>query len=145
MTDHTTDRVLYALYCLSRDTCQIDASAVGRAVGISAVQAATVLVALERASLVDASRARLTMFGLARAARLEAASGGAPALAIDLQQQRPRRAVSSVPIAAQACTVVGVRGPTLRLVVPRPSNVTPEPSARPTATNITNIEAPSEQ
>jgi hypothetical protein len=101
MTDNTTDRVLYALYCLSRDTSQIDASALGRAAGLTAVQAAIALVELERAGMVDASRARLTMAGLARAARLETQAGGTPQ--VDLRQQKPRQSPRAVPVAAQGC------------------------------------------
>ena len=68
---------------------------------MSPTVAAGALVALERAGLVDASRARLTMLGLARAARLEATGGGA--LKIDLRHARDRDVRDGVePLAASA-------------------------------------------
>jgi hypothetical protein len=88
MTDHTTDRILYALYCFSRDTCQIDASALARSCGVSATRAAEAMVELERAGLVDASRARLTLLGLARAVSLGRCGGGSPG--VDLSHAKPR-------------------------------------------------------
>jgi DNA-binding transcriptional ArsR family regulator len=101
MTDHTTDRILYALYCFSRDTCRIDATELARAVGVTPTLAANALVTLERAGLVDATRARLTMLGLARAAALGASSSGGPA--VDLAHATPRvRAAETSTIAAQA-------------------------------------------
>jgi DNA-binding IclR family transcriptional regulator len=101
MTHSTTDRVLYALYCFSRDTCRIDASELARAVGLTASKAAGALIELERAGLVDAGRARLTLLGLARAVALEASGGGSPT--IDLRQARPSaRRISLRPVAAAA-------------------------------------------
>jgi hypothetical protein len=88
MTDHTTDRILYALFCFSRDTCAIDASALARSCGVSATRAADALVELERTGLVDASKARLTMLGLARAAALGKHGSGSPA--VDLGHAKPR-------------------------------------------------------
>jgi hypothetical protein len=88
MTDHTTDRILYALFCFSRDTCSIDASALARSCGVTATQAAAALVTLEHGGLVDATRARLTMLGLARAVALGTAGSGSPA--VDLGQAKPR-------------------------------------------------------
>jgi hypothetical protein len=94
MTLDTTDRTLLALFSLSRETLPIDAAALGAETGQSPTQAARALVALERAGFVDASRARLTMLGLARAAQLSARSGqgqrGAGLL-------KPLRAAESVP------------------------------------------------
>jgi hypothetical protein len=89
MNTATTDRILFALFCLSRDTQHIDASELARAAGISPTLAAQGLVVLERAGLVDASRARLTMLGLARAVKLSAAGGGRPG--VDLRHAKPRR------------------------------------------------------
>ena len=98
MDQGTTDRILFALFCLSRDTRHIDAAELGRAVEVSVTQAAEALLALERAGLVDASRARLTMLGLARAARVMASGGGQPR--VDLRHARPRRTRSVSPLAA---------------------------------------------
>ena len=100
MTDHTTDRVLHALYCLSRYTCHIDATELARAVAITPTEAAQALLALEQAGWVDASRARLTMLGLARAAALNAGSNGGPR--IDLRHARPRSHHTVAPLAAAA-------------------------------------------
>lgn len=75
MTLDTTDRTLLALFCLSRDTRPVHAAALAAETGQSPTQAAQALLALERAGWVDASRARLTMLGLARAAQLSARSG----------------------------------------------------------------------
>jgi len=76
MTDAIEHQILHALFCLSRDTLPIDAGALGRATGVSSLRAARVLVQLERAGLVDASRARLTMLGLARAVSVDSGAGG---------------------------------------------------------------------
>jgi DNA-binding transcriptional ArsR family regulator len=76
MTDSPQHRVLHALFCLSRDTGHISATTLGAAVGLTPTLAAQTLVALERAGLVDASRARLTLLGLATAVRLGPASSG---------------------------------------------------------------------
>jgi hypothetical protein len=90
MNQATTDRTLFALFCLSRDTRHIDASEIALAAGLSTTVAAEALVVLERAGLVDATRARLTMLGLARAAKLSGAGGGRPG--VDLRHAKPRRA-----------------------------------------------------
>jgi hypothetical protein len=76
MTTHTADRILHALFCLSRDTRHIDATSLGQAIGCSATQAAQALVQLEKQGLVNATRARLTLPGLARAAQMQAKHGG---------------------------------------------------------------------
>jgi len=86
MTDAIDNRILYAVFCLSRDTMAIDASSLGRVCHVSATDAAGSLVKLERAGLVDASRARLTMLGLAKAAAAGADLGGT---GLDLSQARP--------------------------------------------------------
>jgi DNA-binding transcriptional ArsR family regulator len=98
MSQTTTDRILYALFCLSRDTRHIDATELARASGVSTTAAGQALLELERGGLVDASRARLTMLGLARAARLSGASGGQPR--VDLRDAKPRGACSATPLAA---------------------------------------------
>lgn len=92
--------ILHALFHLSRENLPIDASSVGAAAGVSATRAGAALCALERAGLVDASRARLTMLGLARAmATGAAASGGG-------QRLRPVRelvvAQEAPPLAARS-------------------------------------------
>jgi DNA-binding IclR family transcriptional regulator len=102
MNDTTTDRILLALFCLSRDTSHIDATELARAAGVSATQAAQGLVALERAGLVDAGRARLTMLGLARAAKLANAASGGGQPRVDLQHAKPRTSKLAAPLAAAA-------------------------------------------
>ena len=99
MTHSTSDRILFALYCFSRDTCRIDASELGRAVGLTASRTAGALIDLERAGLVDAGRARLTMRGLARAVALQAGGGGCPA--VDLRHARPSARLALEPVAAR--------------------------------------------
>ena len=71
MTHDATESILVALFCLCRDTRPVDATTLGQFTGLTPTQAAQALIALERMGLVDASRARLTMLGLARAAQLE--------------------------------------------------------------------------
>jgi hypothetical protein len=71
-------RILHALFALSRDTQHISAATLADAVGTTPTRAAATLIALERAGLCDASRARLTMLGLATAARMGSARGGSP-------------------------------------------------------------------
>jgi len=103
MTLDTTDRTLLALFRLSRDTGHIDAASLGQATGQTPTLAARSLVALERAGWVDASRARLTMLGLARAAQLSARSaeggGGLPAI----KPLAPARTRMKPPVAARPC------------------------------------------
>lgn len=70
-------QTLYVLFCLSRDNRRTDASALAAALGATPTHAAQALIALERAGLVDATCARLTMRGLATALRKgPAALGG---------------------------------------------------------------------
>jgi hypothetical protein len=76
MTDSAQHQLLHALFCLSRDTRHISATTLAAEVGLTPTVAAQTLVALERAGLVDASRARLTLLGLATAVRLGPASSG---------------------------------------------------------------------
>ena len=99
MTKTTTDRILYALFCLSRDTQHIDASELARAARVSATAAGEALLALEQAGLVDATRARLTMLGLARAVRLSSRRGGGQPR-VDLSQAQPRKVREAAPLAA---------------------------------------------
>jgi hypothetical protein len=76
MTTHIADRILLALFSLSRDTRPIDATRLGRATGHSATLAARALLFLEKHGWVDATRARLTLLGLARAVQIGADHGG---------------------------------------------------------------------
>ena len=103
MTD-LEQQTLYALFCLSRDNRRISASTLADALssgGITPTCAAAALVALERAGLVDASRARLTMLGLATAVRRGQAAGG-PRLDLRPKAAAPPRAVERLPVAARA-------------------------------------------
>ena len=97
MTDAIENRILYAVFCMSRDTLAIDAGSLGRVVNTSATQAARALVRLERAGLIDATRARLTMLGLAAAAAAGSALGGT---GIDLTRAHPAAPVARAPLAA---------------------------------------------
>jgi hypothetical protein len=76
MTDPVSRNILHALFCLSRDTRHISATTLAAVAGITPTRAGQALLALERAGLVDASRARLTMRGLVAAARIGAVRGG---------------------------------------------------------------------
>ena len=100
MTD-LEQQTLHALFRFSRDTRRISASTLAAALSCTPTRVARALVALERAGLVDASRARLTMLGLATAVRLGPAQGG-PRL--DLRREPPAmvtpRGERPVPVAA---------------------------------------------
>lgn len=76
MIDSTQQQALYALFCLSRDTRRISAQTLGAALSLTPTQAGRALVELEHAGLVDATRARLTMLGLATAMKLGPAASG---------------------------------------------------------------------
>lgn len=76
MEDSLQRRILHALFSLSRDTRHISAATLADAVGTTPTRAASALIALERAGLCDASRARLTMLGLATASRIRGQRGG---------------------------------------------------------------------
>jgi hypothetical protein len=76
MTDLVQRQVLRALFCLSRDTRPISAVTIADASGITPTRAAEALVELERGGWVDASRARLTLRGLALAVRIRDGAGG---------------------------------------------------------------------
>lgn len=100
MTDQTDNRVLYALFCMSRATLPIDTAGLADSAGLSIVAAGEALVRLERAEYVDASRARLTMRGLAKAVSLKADLGGtAPMVAVRGSQPAQSNAL---PAAAQS-------------------------------------------
>ncbi len=93
-------QTLHVLFCLSRDNQRTSADALAAALNATPTQAAQALVALEAAGLVDASRARLTMVGLATAVRRGPALGGAlggPRRTVAVAEQLPTR----LPIAAQ--------------------------------------------
>lgn len=67
MTEQMLHAVLYALYALAQADRPADAGSIARAAHLTTTQAAQALIELERCQLVDASRARLTMRGLAMA------------------------------------------------------------------------------
>lgn len=102
MTDPVENQILYALFCLSRETRHISAASLGAVADVTPTRAAAALVALERAGLVDASRARLTMLGLAKAVCGGAALGGT-----QIQSERRRPAPprpTQEPLAARDAT-----------------------------------------
>jgi hypothetical protein len=68
--------ILHALFTLCQDNRRVSAASLGAHAGMTATRAASALVSLERAGLCDASRARLTMLGLATALQLGPALGG---------------------------------------------------------------------
>lgn len=101
--------VLHAVFHLARANERIDASTIGVAAGISATRAGAALCALERDGLVDATRARLTMLGLARAMVTGAARTGGgglrvPAVAVvhGREEAEPLAARSDYPPAMPA-------------------------------------------
>lgn len=99
MNDSLHQQALYALFCLSRDNRHISASTLAKVLSLTPTQAARALVGLERAGLVDASRARLTMLGLATAVRLGPAAGG-PRLRLSAAPARADAAATKQPLAA---------------------------------------------
>ncbi len=102
--DHKANAILLALFTLCRETRHISAATLAAAAHTTPTEAARALVALERAGLVDATRARLTMPGLAAAARLQASGTGGPALDLEAAERVQRdteRAAHQVPIAAR--------------------------------------------
>ena len=99
--DPITQQTLYALFCLSRDTRHISAASLAAVLGITPTQAASALVELERKGLVDASRARLTMLGLAAAARIGSAAGG-PKLDLGKAPARKPQSAEPLPVAASS-------------------------------------------
>ena len=110
MADSLQRKLLHALFALSRDTRHISARTLADAVGTTPTRAAAGLIALERAGLCDASRARLTMVGLATAARMGSVRGGGPrrmpkpapvvALGADVDHAEPLAAESVRPLQA---------------------------------------------
>jgi hypothetical protein len=98
---------------------------------VTATQAAHALLELERLGSVDASRARLTMLGLARAVALEAGGQGGPA--IDLSQTKPRMRTSFAGIAASPPSAARLHPlpPSAASIHPPPSaaSIHPPPSA----------------
>lgn len=93
-------QTLYALFCLSRDTRHISATTLAAALGFTPTRTAAVLLELERANLVDATRARLTMAGLAAAARLGSAAGGPRLDLAAAAKATPAPAPTKLPVAA---------------------------------------------
>jgi hypothetical protein len=95
--------VLGALFRLSRDTQHISARTLADEVDLTATQAGEALVLLEQRGLVDASRARLTMLGLATAVQLGAGEGGG-GMRVTKALPKPRELVfdepAELPVAA---------------------------------------------
>ncbi len=90
MTDQLLHNTLKAIFILSRASLPVDASAVAQVVGTSPMRIAEALVVLEQRGWVDASRARLTMLGLAKAV-----AGGIPQTRAVVQPSKPARASSA--------------------------------------------------
>ena len=76
MTDPTLQTVLRGSVLAVARHAPYQRHDAGRGCRVTPTRAGQALLALERAGLVDASRARLTMRGLVAAARLGAAGGG---------------------------------------------------------------------
>jgi len=94
--------VLIALFRLCRATRHVSAKTLAEAVGTTPTRAAACLVELEHAGLCDASRARLTMLGLATAAQLGAAAGGGGNLReLPAATPRPDAAPRALPLVAR--------------------------------------------
>jgi hypothetical protein len=103
---HLEQQILHALFCLSRDTRHISASTLAAALQVTPTRAAAALVALERAGLCDATRARLTMFGLAQAVRLGPAAGG-PRLDLRAAVLAASPPARPLPVAAAPTSISG--------------------------------------
>jgi|GEM_PF-6201061 len=95
MALHSTDSTLYALFCLVRQTLPVHSGTLGRLTGRSPSEIALDLLQLESSGLVqaEAATARLTMFGLARAAQLARASGD---IAVPEVKIKPRKAAQRI-------------------------------------------------
>jgi hypothetical protein len=101
MSNQELQATLYAIFRLSRDNLHIDASSIGRVVGISTSGVALALIELDRLGLVDASRARLTMPGLVIAVSSSAGLSGSRLDLSTARQEQSRVCSQSIPIAAQ--------------------------------------------
>ena len=100
MNDPIDNRILYALFGLSRNTLPTDVAALAEATELSPLVVGQALVRLEEAGLVDASRARLTMTGLAKAVSLTRdLSGTAPGPALT-QSRAPSEALPMAAVPA---------------------------------------------
>lgn len=86
MTDQLLNNTLKAIFTLSRASVPVDASAIAQVVGTSPMRIAEALVALEQRGWVDATRARLTMLGLAKAV-----AGGIPQTRVAMGAVTPRQ------------------------------------------------------
>ena len=97
MNDPIDNRILYALFGLSRNTLPTDIEALAEATELPTHVVRLALVRLEQAGLVHASRARLTMAGLAKAVSLTRdLSGTAPGPAVTRARAQP----DAMPVAA---------------------------------------------
>ena len=159
MTTHIADRILLALFSLSRDTRPIDATRLGRATGHSATLAARALLFLEKHGWVDATRARLTLLGLARAVQIGADHGGGgghhrgptmPSTPVTLRsvdcgvagriapKARRKPPLAALPMPAHAadakhsaaCACQSSSSPEPREVSPKPEQIARRPRAR---------------
>ncbi len=77
--DRASSQVLRALFELARADRSADAGSVARLLGLRTSEVGALLVRLDALGLVRAERARLTLSGLAMAARLEALPRGVEA------------------------------------------------------------------
>jgi hypothetical protein len=103
--DPIAQRVLRALYELAQLDCPAHAGVLAKAVGLRAADVARVLLVLDARGLAVAERGRLTMAGLARAARVPAlhlsrASWFAAARAVARQHESSLRRVRSRRVAS---------------------------------------------
>lgn len=90
MTDQLLHNTLQVIFTLSRATLPVDATAIARIIGTSPMRIAEALVVLEQRGWVDASRARLTMLGLAKAV-----ANGVPQTRATAGHTAPRMQVSN--------------------------------------------------
>lgn len=102
MTEHNNlrnqDRILHALFCLSRATLPIDVAALADSTSLTELQVTPALLALGKAGLVDTARLRLTMLGLMKATALTSDLGGTAPVAQKLG--RNFAPIKAEPIAA---------------------------------------------
>lgn len=135
MTTHIADRILLALFSLSRDTRPIDATRLGRATGHSATLAARALLFLEKHGWVDATRARLTLLGLARAVQIGSNHGGGGG------NRRGPVPLHSADLEASARTAPKARRrvPLAALPAPAPAHATDQRSSAPEQSAVSAV------
>ena len=135
-TDRTAQRVLRALFELGLGDCPADAGTLARLLSLRPSLVAQYLVRLDGLGLVRADRARLTLVGLATAARLPALVDADGVVRRQRQEVRARTYASR----ANGLHAAGAQGPlavrdacVLREHVPSASRPIPSPLARPRA------------